>query len=101
MLPKTMTEAHLQEMFEQFGTLREVKCCPKHPFDVCVMTYIVPTFCVAFCAYQIHIIRSPEGLSKGCAFVKFMTREAATQAIHSLHDTIPEVPSNTHIDMAT
>ena len=61
MLPKTITEISLHDMFARFGQLKEI-----------------------------HIIRGPEGQSKGCAFVKFMEREAAVMAIHEMHDTIPD-----------
>lgn len=61
MLPKTITELDLHNMFARYGQLKEI-----------------------------HIIRSPDGHSKGCAFVKFMEREAALLAIHEMHDTIPE-----------
>jgi hypothetical protein len=60
MLPKTATDRDLGEMFSCFGELREV-----------------------------HIIRGPEGSPKGCAFVKFVDRGAAVQAIRALHDSIP------------
>jgi hypothetical protein len=60
MLPKTFSEMELQVMFEGFGELKEV-----------------------------HIIRGPEGSPKGCAFVKFVTKEAAMLAIDALHETIP------------
>ena len=38
-----------------------------------------------------HIIRSSEGQSKGCAFIKFIERDSAMVAISCMHDTIPEV----------
>lgn len=61
MLPKTITEIILHDMFARFGQLKEI-----------------------------HIIRGPEGHSKGCAFVKFMDRDAAVLAIHEMHDSVPE-----------
>ena len=61
MLPKTITEIILHDMFARFGQLKEI-----------------------------HIIRGPEGHSKGCAFVKFINRDAAVLAIHEMHDTVPE-----------
>eukprot|EP01036_Dinobryon_divergens_P028082 gene28082-36971_t len=60
MLPKTATENDLTNTFSVYGELREV-----------------------------HVIRGPEGGSKGCAFVKFHQREAAIAAIEDLHDSIP------------
>jgi hypothetical protein len=62
MLPKTATEQDLTSMFSVYGVLREV-----------------------------HVIRGPEGGSKGCAFVKFHEKESAILAIQDLHDTIPMV----------
>jgi len=62
MLPKTASEHDLTAMFCAYGDLREV-----------------------------HIIRGPEGGSKGCAFVKFHDKEAALAAIQELHDSIPMV----------
>lgn len=61
MLPKTVTELDLQEMFGPYGQLKEI-----------------------------HIIRGPDGNSKGCAFVKFLSQESALMAIQELNDTIPE-----------
>jgi CUG-BP- and ETR3-like factor len=62
MLPKTIDEDGLRGMFSPYGELREV-----------------------------HIIRGTEGSSKGCAFVKFVDREAAMVAIEDMHDLIPTV----------
>jgi hypothetical protein len=62
MLPKTVNELDLHDMFARFGPLKEI-----------------------------HIIRGPDGHSKGCAFVKFVEREAAMMAIHEMNDTLPEV----------
>lgn len=62
MLPKTMGEQDLHDLFSIYGELREV-----------------------------HVIRGPEGGAKGCAFVKFVEREAALVAIENLNDTIPTV----------
>lgn len=62
MLPKTFTENELFNMFASFGELKEV-----------------------------HIIRGPEGSPKGCAFVKFVTKDAAVNAINVLNDSIPDV----------
>jgi RNA recognition motif-containing protein len=62
MLPKTFVEHDLHMLFHPFGELREV-----------------------------HIIRGVEGSPKGCAFVKFATREAALAAIENLNETIPNV----------
>lgn len=60
MLPKTLTEDDLYTMFGPYGELKEV-----------------------------HVIRTADGLSKGCAFVKFETKESAMQAISELHDVTP------------
>jgi len=60
MLPKTLGEQDLHDLFSMYGELREV-----------------------------HVIRGPEGGAKGCAFVKFVEREAAVAAIENLNDTIP------------
>ena len=40
---------------------------------------------------EVHIIRGPDGSPKGCAFVKFVERDAAFAAIEELNDTIPVV----------
>jgi CUG-BP- and ETR3-like factor len=61
MLPKTITELELQEMFGPYGQLKEI-----------------------------HIIRGMDGNSKGCAFVKFVSQESALMAIQDLNDTIPD-----------
>ena len=60
MLPKTVSEGELRSIFGPFGELKEI-----------------------------HIIRGPDGNSKGCAFVKFVEHEAAIMAIDELHETIP------------
>lgn len=60
MLPKTVDEEGLEVIFSSYGDLREV-----------------------------HIIRGPDGSSKGCAFVKFEDRNAALVAIVDLHDSMP------------
>eukprot|EP01038_Epipyxis_sp_PR26KG_P010644 gene10644-14296_t len=60
MLPKTINEEELHNMFIPYGDMREV-----------------------------HIIRAPDGSPKGCAFVKFVLRESAAAAILDMHDTIP------------
>lgn len=62
MLPKVVNEQDLHAMFIPYGDLREV-----------------------------HIIRTPEGSSKGCAFVKFVDRESALVAIADMNDFIPQV----------
>ncbi len=62
MLPKTFNEHELRQLFQPFGELKEV-----------------------------HIIRGPEGSPKGCAFVKFVDRDAAIQAMNQLNETIPTV----------
>lgn len=62
MLPKTFIEENLYNVFIQYGDLREV-----------------------------HIIRGPEGASKGCAFIKFVDHDAALLAIEYMHDVIPTV----------
>ena len=48
MLPKTFSEHNLSDIFGRFGMLHEL-----------------------------HVIRGPDGRPKGCAFVKFVGREAA------------------------
>jgi len=60
MLPKTMGESEVRNLFAPFGELKEI-----------------------------HIIRGPDGISKGCAFVKYIDYERAVVAIEQLHETIP------------
>ena len=61
MLPKTVLQADLEAMFQPFGDMSEI-----------------------------HLIKGPDGLFKGCAFVKFVDRDAARTAIDLLHNTVPE-----------
>lgn len=42
---------------------------------------------------EVHIIRGTEGSPKGCAFVKFVSKEAAIMAIDNLNETVPPVRS--------
>lgn len=60
MLPKTVGEEQLRNMFSKFGIIKEV-----------------------------HIIRGPDGNSKGCAFIRFVDYDGASLAIEHLHETIP------------
>ena len=62
MLPKTFDDENIYNLFSVYGDLREV-----------------------------HIIRGPEGASKGCAFIKFIKSEAALIAMSDMNDIIPEV----------
>lgn len=71
MLPKTINEEDLHDMFIPYGDIREV-----------------------------HIIRGPEGSSKGCAFVKFVDREAAMVAIEDMNDMVPSVSDNCYIEIS-
>ncbi len=65
MLPKTLHEEDLHGMFGAYGDLREV-----------------------------HLIRGPDGASKGCAFVKYVERESCLIAIEDLNDVVPVVSEN-------
>ncbi len=64
MLPKTFNEENLYDIFVVYGELKEV-----------------------------HIIRGPDGSSKGCAFIKYVDRESALVAIDDMHEAIPGVCS--------
>lgn len=57
MLAKTSDDARVRQIFEQFGPVEEV-----------------------------HMMRDPAGQLKGCAFVKFSSRDSAVQAIAALHE---------------
>ena len=72
MLPKTFIEENLYNVFIQYGDLREV-----------------------------HIIRGPEGASKGCAFIKFVEQDAALLAIEYMHDVVPVVRILTYLLIIT
>ena len=65
MLPKNFSEETVFGLFSQYGTLKEV-----------------------------HIIRGPDGASKGCAFIKYMDRESAYIAIDDMNETTPAVIFN-------
>ena len=61
-LPRTVTEEELHDMFSQYGELRGV-----------------------------HIMKTFEGSSKMCAFVKFSDRDAALVVIELMNGLIPAV----------
>lgn len=56
MLSKTASEEDVQRMFQRFGPVEEVT-----------------------------VLRDREGQSKGCAFIKFSSRQQAQQAINEMH----------------
>jgi len=62
MLPRSVDEQVLYQLFIVYGELREV-----------------------------HVIKLPDGTSRGCAFVKYVQRNAALAAIEGLHEAIPPV----------
>jgi len=62
MLPRSVDEQVLYQLFIVYGELREV-----------------------------HVIKLPDGTSRGCAFVKYVQRSAALAAIEGLHEAIPPV----------
>ena len=68
MLPKTFDDENLFRLFSVYGELREV-----------------------------HIIRGPDGASKGCAFIKFVKTEASLIAMSDMNDIIPEVNFNEYL----
>ncbi|CAM9136088.1 unnamed protein product [Discosporangium mesarthrocarpum] len=57
MAPKSADEDDIRAVFSPYGTIREI-----------------------------HVIRNQDGSNKGCAFVKFTTRESALRAIEDLHE---------------
>ncbi|CAM9730734.1 unnamed protein product, partial [Ectocarpus fasciculatus] len=62
MLNKSLSEPDLEMMFAPYGELKEI-----------------------------HVVRDNGGYSKGCAFVKFVDRNAAIMAINELNESIPKV----------
>ncbi len=56
MLSKTATEEDVGRMFEPYGTVEEVT-----------------------------VLRDKEGVSRGCAFIKFASRQQAQAAINKMH----------------
>jgi len=62
MLPRSIDEHVLHQLFIIYGELREV-----------------------------HVIKLPDGTSRGCAFIKYVQRSAALAAIEGLNDVIPPV----------
>ena len=65
MAPKSANEDEIRAVFAPYGTLREI-----------------------------HVIRNQDGTNKGCAFVKYTTRQSALDAIDALHEqyTMPGGP---------
>lgn len=57
MAPKSANEDEIRAVFAPYGTLREI-----------------------------HVIRNQDGTNKGCAFVKYTTRQSALDAIDALHE---------------
>jgi CUG-BP- and ETR3-like factor len=62
MVPKKVDDSTLLALFAELGDLKEL-----------------------------HLIRGPDGQSKGCAFVKYFNQEAATRAIEVLNGRVLEV----------
>ena len=62
MLPRSVDDNMLYQLFIAYGELREV-----------------------------HVIKLPDGTSRGCAFVKYVQRHAALAAIEGLIEVIPPV----------
>ena len=60
MICRSVTEQELHDIFSWYGRLLEI-----------------------------HLMRNLDGVSKGCAFVKFSSYEAARAAIEDLHDFVP------------
>jgi len=60
MLPRNLSENDLYRMFSPFGNLAEI-----------------------------HIMRNSDGMSKGCAFIKYTSQESALRAIERYHDRVP------------
>jgi CUG-BP- and ETR3-like factor len=60
MIPRSFDESDLFAMFTPFGPLQEI-----------------------------HLMRNTDGVSKGCAFVKFQQADAAINAIKACNNTIP------------
>lgn len=60
MLSQSTTEEEIRQLFEQFGQINEV------------------------------FLMTKDGVSRGCAFVKFSNREDAQRAINNLHDKVKD-----------
>jgi len=69
MLSKTASEEDVQTMFEPYGTVEEVT-----------------------------VLRDREGLSRGCAFIKFANRQQAQAAINKMHGSQIMPVSHTVVD---
>ena len=62
MIPKQATEEDVRQLFSQHGSVLEV-----------------------------HILKSPDGTSRGCGFVKYAAQHEAVSAINSLSGYMMEV----------
>lgn len=60
MLPRALNETDLFSMFSPLGSLQEI-----------------------------HLMRNTDGMSKGCAFIKYSSREGAVAAIKRYHNFLP------------
>ena len=56
MLSKTIDESHVRSMFERFGHIEELT-----------------------------VLKDKDGYSRGCAFIKFSSRQEAQAAINEMH----------------
>ncbi|KAL9239196.1 hypothetical protein vseg_013538 [Gypsophila vaccaria] len=65
MLPKNILEAEVSALFSQYGTIKELQ-----------------------------ILRGPQQTSKGCAFLKYETKEQALVAIEAVNDKVKMEGSN-------
>ena len=86
MIPYSTGEPEMYALFGQFGPLapRACKCSPRRPRP---LPHRYALFGQFGPLAEVFMMREKDGRSKGCAFIRYYTQEAANQACMQLHGT--------------
>ncbi|XP_077444984.1 ELAV-like protein 2 isoform X2 [Stigmatopora argus] len=82
-LPKTMTEAELEQLFSQYGRIITSRILVNQVTGECVVFLLGWSLCSGRRPSYVCLI--PPGLSRGVGFIRFDRRAEAEEAIKGLH----------------